>query len=180
MYDIEKTLRMSQDFEKISREILTDSFENAARMVSVDVIYHRPDAPSLVQEFTWGTQDMLLPAVTLIEQITSMQKEFRTADGAFKIENLIMELENMMDAVAADIEAAKELPEEFDLDFKAVPAREHVLMISTVPFQRVQKFLRHWHDTLEDTKTGGGCLNTVRIAHVPIDMKRPFLSPTFH
>lgn len=177
MYDIAKTLKMSEDFQKIARETLVESFENAARAVNINVVYHRPDAPSLVQEFAWGTDDMLIPAVALIEKITQAQKRFTEASGAFEIENLIMELEDLMQAVEADIEASKELPEQFDLDFKHVPAREHVLMINTVPFQRVQKFLRHWHDQLEDKDTGGGLLNNVRIAHTRIESSRPLISP---
>ncbi len=168
MSNIASTIKMSNEFHKLAQETLANAFENAARMVHLRVIFHRPDSPSLVQEFTWGTEDLLIPAMRLIDRINMSKKGFDGAKGAFSLETAITELEDLIGDVKADIEAARKLPAEFDLSFKHTPFREHVLMIKSVPFAKAQNFLRHWHDTLEDRKTGAGLLNTVTITHTPL------------
>jgi hypothetical protein len=94
--------------------------------------------------------------------------DFSQAGGVYAMEQAIMEMQDIVKEIEEDIEAAKSLPLQFDLDFKTVPGREHALMIRTVPFQQAQKFLRHWQTTLQDDKTQGGHLNLVTIAHAPL------------
>lgn len=116
--DVKTTLELSADFHNIAQQTLADAFENAARIVHVNIIYHRPDAPSLVQEFTWGTEDMLLPAKKLSDMIVSTKKAFEAANGAWSVENALYEMQDLVEAVKKDIEAAKELPREFSISFQ--------------------------------------------------------------
>lgn len=184
MSNFSKTIRSSADFHTVAQQTLADAFEHASRIVHINVVYHRPDSPALVQEFTWGSEDLLIPAMKLVERLADTKKGFVSARGVYELENAINELDDLIEAVKADLDAARRLPAQFDLSFKNTPRREHVLMIQSVPFQRAQHFLRHWHDKLENLETGGGLLNTVTIAHAPLPdigstrMRRRIIGPT--
>jgi uncharacterized protein Usg len=165
--DVKTTLELSADFHNIAQQTLVDAFENAARIVHVNIIYHRPDAPSLVQEFTWGTEDMLLPAKKLSDMIVSTKKAFEAANGAWSVENALYEMQDLVEAVKQDIEAAKELPREFSISFQDKAHWEHGLIIDDVPFVRMQQLLRHWQENLSNPNDMKGALNYVTFTQEP-------------
>jgi hypothetical protein len=174
--NVERTLKLSEEFHNMSQLAITEAFEQAARYVHIQVTYHRPDAPVLVQDFTWGTDDILVPAMKLIDMMSETSKAFDRAGGAYAIEQAINDLEDVIDAVHRDIELAKHLPSEFTLMFRDEPKAAHLVLIQDVPFQKLQNLLRHWHNNLTDQKTGAGALSQVTIAHEPrADMRKPIM-----
>lgn len=171
---VERTLRMSEEFHNLAQDTIARAFENAARAVHIQVFYHRPDSPSLVQEFCWGTEDMFIPAVKLIDMVKDTRTAFERASGAFGIEQAIQQMQDMMDAVQRDIAESQSLPPEFSMSFKDRPHWEQGIMIADVPFQRMQNLLRHWHENLSSPESQEGALNYVKITHEPLPQNDHF------
>jgi len=171
---IERTIQMSKDFHNLAQQSIVDAFENAARAVHMHVVYHRPDSPSLVQEFSWGADDMLIPAMKFIEMAKDTRHAFDTAKGAFSIEQAVREMEDLISAVERDIQLSKALPPEFSISFRDHPHWEHAIMIEDIPFQRIQNVLRHWQQNLSSADSMAGALNHVTITHEPLNDKGDF------
>lgn len=165
--NISRSLKLSAEFHNMAQQSLVDAYEHAARHVHMHIIYHRPDSPCLVQEFTWGTDDMLAPAVKLAEMIQDTSAAFERAKGAWGIEQALQEMEDVVDAVKKDIDAAKDLPREFSMSFKEKPHWEHAVMIEDVPFVKAQSLLRHWQKNLSNPFDLKGALNLVTITQEP-------------
>jgi uncharacterized protein Usg len=179
MNHIQRNIALSAEFHNLAQQTMADAFENAARVVHVNIIYHRPDSPALVQEFTWGTEDMLIPAKKLADMVVSTKNAFERANGAWGIEQALRDMEDMIAAVRRDIEAAKDLPREFSMSFSDKPHWEHAIMIDDVPFVRMQKLLRHWQQNLSNPNDKKGALNYVTFTqepktdHQPLRMVKP-------
>lgn len=172
--NVKHTLRMSEEFHNLAQDTIAKAFENAARAVHIQIHYHRPDAPSLVQEFCWGTEDMFIPAMKLIDMVKDTKAAFERAGGAFSIEQAIRQMEDMMEAVQRDIADSQSLPPEFSMSFKDRPHWEHGIMIGDVPFQRMQNLLRHWHQNLSSPDSKEGALNYMTITHEPLPQNDRF------
>lgn len=175
---IGQTMKKVEAFHNIAQHTIAEAFENAARAVHIQVIYNRPDAPSLVQEFTWGTDDMLIPALRLIDMVANTRSAFERASSAYGIERALQDMEDVVNAVYQDMDAAKTLPSEFSLEFKTQPYAMQASMINDVPFQRAQKFLHHWHQKLSDDKGHKGGLNYVTITHEHVPNRMSGLAPS--
>lgn len=134
---------LCQSYNIQAKKIVDDIKEARQRRVSLQIYYHLPDTPHLVQEFNHQIDDAFIAGDEVERKLSHMGRAFMSVQflGANVVKDTIAFYRENLEQASRHLDKVLKTADEFEIPFRQFPAEQHPAFIAGIPFKGTQQFL---------------------------------------
>jgi uncharacterized protein Usg len=168
---VQRVIDLCGRYNEEAQMLAAATHADSERVVNVNIFYHLPDSPHILNEFTWQTDDRFAKSDEISKDLSNTAKAFRCSVSLGEntvTDTLHFYLENLRKAYE-HLKRMEQTADQFEIPFHQYSPNRHPELIEKVPFLRTRGFLGHWYHKIQ------GPLHTVVVGHSIPNERRAFV-----